>query len=82
VTRGHLCELLWDGPNDPRGELRWCLSKIRGVIDDHAHQRVIAHEDAVSLDLADCAVDAVEVVRAVQTGVTQLPPSARARWWH
>ena len=22
-------QLLWDGPNDPRGELRWCLSKIK-----------------------------------------------------
>ena len=23
VTRGQLCELLWEVPNDPRGELRW-----------------------------------------------------------
>ncbi len=29
VRRSQLCELLWDGPSDPRGELRWCLSKIR-----------------------------------------------------
>jgi hypothetical protein len=29
AVRSHLCELLWDVPNDPRGELRWCLSKIR-----------------------------------------------------
>jgi DNA-binding SARP family transcriptional activator/TolB-like protein len=33
VARSHLCELLWDVPNDPRGELRWCLSKLRGVVD-------------------------------------------------
>ena len=25
--------MLWDVPNDPRGELRWSLSKIRGLID-------------------------------------------------
>ncbi|TIV30490.1 MAG: transcriptional regulator, partial [Mesorhizobium sp.] len=24
VSRSRLCELLWDVPNDPRGELRWC----------------------------------------------------------
>src|SRR5438105_11244530 len=24
ATRSQLCELLWDVPNDPRGELRWC----------------------------------------------------------
>lgn len=29
VGRSRLCELLWDIPNDPRGELRWCLSKLR-----------------------------------------------------
>lgn len=72
VTRGHLCELLWDGPNDPRGELRWCLSKLRGVVDDAAQRRVITHDDLISLDLADCAVDAIEVARAMQAGVAQL----------
>src|SRR3546814_13551631 len=34
VTRSQLCELLWDVPNDPRGELRWCRSKTRSVIDE------------------------------------------------
>ena len=34
VHRAKLCELLWDIPNDPRGELRWCLSKIRGLLGD------------------------------------------------
>ena len=33
VARTQICELLWDVPNDPRGELRWCLSKIRGLLD-------------------------------------------------
>ena len=78
VTRGQLCELLWDGPNDPRGELRWSLSKIRGVIDDAARRRVIAQDDAISLELADCAVDAIEIARAMQAGVAQLP-AERAR---
>ncbi len=34
VARSRLCELLWDVPNDPRGELRWCLSKIRVLVDE------------------------------------------------
>ena len=34
VHRARLCELFWDVPNDPRGELRWCLSKIRGLLGD------------------------------------------------
>ena len=27
--REQLCELLWEVPDDPRGSLRWSLSKIR-----------------------------------------------------
>ena len=26
IARSQLCELLWDVPNDPRGELRWLES--------------------------------------------------------
>ena len=66
VTRSQLCELLWDGPNDPRGELRWCLSKARGVLDEPGRRRVDAQADSVGLDLADCFVDAIEVGRAAR----------------
>ncbi len=27
-----LCDLFWDGPDDPRAELRWSLSKIRPLL--------------------------------------------------
>ncbi|MBV9946922.1 MAG: AAA family ATPase [Myxococcales bacterium] len=30
--REHLCDLLWQGPDDPRGALRWSLTKLRGVL--------------------------------------------------
>ena len=33
VARSELCDLLWDAPSDPRGELRWSLSKIRRLVD-------------------------------------------------
>src|SRR4051812_41065853 len=45
VARSQLCELLWDVPNDPRGELRWCLSKIRGIVDEPGRRRVNARAD-------------------------------------
>ena len=69
VTRSHLCELLWDLPSDPRGELRWCLSKLRTVLGP----RVLAEADRVALDLSSCTVDALEVLQAVQPAVTGLP---------
>jgi DNA-binding SARP family transcriptional activator/TolB-like protein len=71
-TRTHLCELLWDGPSDPRGELRWCLSKIRGIVDEPARRRVLTQGDNVSLDLTDCAVDAQEIAHAMQAGIEKL----------
>src|SRR5215470_16105596 len=73
VSRSRLCDLLWDVPNDPRGELRWCLSKLRGLLDDGPRRRVVAAApDTVALDLADCVVDAVEVARALHAGVASL----------
>ena len=73
VTRSQLCELLWDGPSDPRGELRWCLSKARGVLDEPGRRRIDAQAETVGLDLADCFVDAIEVGRAAREGIATLP---------
>src|SRR5687767_5410736 len=61
LARSTLCEMLWDVPNDPRGELRWCLSKARTVLDSPDRRRVCTRGDLVYLDLADLAVDAVDV---------------------
>jgi len=70
VARSRLCDLLWDVPNDPRGELRWCLSKLRGLLDDERRQRVVAPDpERIALDLSDCDVDALEVDRATQRGL-------------
>jgi DNA-binding SARP family transcriptional activator len=66
VARSQLCELLGDVPNDPRGELRWSLSKIRSLIDAPDQRRVNTQADAIRLDLADCFVDAIEVAKAAQ----------------
>jgi DNA-binding SARP family transcriptional activator/TolB-like protein/Tfp pilus assembly protein PilF len=74
VARGPLCELLWDVPNDPRGELRWCLSKIRGVLDDRARRRVLTRGDTVQLDLSQCQVDVLDVLRAAEAGIETLSP--------
>ena len=34
--REQLCEMFWDVPDDPRGALRWSLSKIRPLVDEPA----------------------------------------------
>lgn len=74
VARSRLCDLLWDVPNDPRGELRWCLSKLRAVLDDEQRRRVVTAEHSqIGLDLSDCQVDALEVERGLKTPVDQIP---------
>jgi DNA-binding SARP family transcriptional activator/TolB-like protein len=72
VARERLCELLWEIPNDPRGELRWTLSKIRGILDTPGVQRVRAEGDGIALDLAGCDVDALEIVEAGEAGIEML----------
>ena len=74
VPRSQLCELLWDVPNDPRGELRWCLSKIRGILDEPGRRGSKRRGDTIGLDLGDCLVDAIEVARATQEGIETLAP--------
>src|SRR6185312_12014955 len=72
VTRSRLCELLWDVPDDPRGELRWSLSKLRGVLDEDDRPRIVARGETVALDLSDCRVDVADVVQLVQPGFASL----------
>jgi TolB-like protein len=68
VGRSRLCEMMGDLPSDPRGELRWYLSKLRSVLG----HRVIATGDMVSLDLETAEVDAIEIYRAVRKGLDTL----------
>jgi DNA-binding SARP family transcriptional activator len=70
MSRSRLCDLLWDVPNDPRGELRWCLSKLRSVLDADDRRRVVTSGDnLIALDLSDCLVDAIEIDRAMKGGL-------------
>ncbi|TIP97925.1 MAG: transcriptional regulator, partial [Mesorhizobium sp.] len=72
VGRSRLCELLWDVPNDPRGELRWCLSKLRGIFDEPDRHRIETSGDTVALDLKGVCVDAFDVASAAARGIETL----------
>jgi DNA-binding SARP family transcriptional activator/TolB-like protein len=80
VSRSHLCELLWDLPNDPRGELRWCLSKLRGVLDEPGQPRVVAEGEAMRLDATGLEVDACALDHALQAGIGSLGLEALRAW--
>ena len=72
LGRSRLCDLLWDVPNDPRSELRWCLSKLRNVLDEPGRQRVETAGDTVALHMDGCFVDAIEIVSATEQGIGTL----------
>jgi DNA-binding SARP family transcriptional activator/TolB-like protein len=67
VSREKLCELLWDVADDPRSELRWCLSKLRPLVDGPAKLRLIADRKQVQIEVDALDIDAVCVVQQSQS---------------
>jgi len=63
--RERLCEMFWDIPDDPKGALRWSLSKIRGVLGKAEKARLRADRDTVRLDTAGLDTD-IATVRTVR----------------
>lgn len=72
VARRQLCELLWDLPNDPRGELRWALSKARALLDAPGRPRLLAEGDALRLDREGLAIDVLTIDAALHAGLATL----------
>jgi DNA-binding SARP family transcriptional activator/Tfp pilus assembly protein PilF len=70
VSREKLCELLWDVADDPRGELRWCLSKLRPLVDGPAATRLIADRKQVQIEADALDVDALRVARETQAALS------------
>jgi len=67
--RERLCSLLWEIPDDPRGALRWSLSKLRPLVDEPDRPRIRADRDLVGFEAADAEIDIVAVRRALAGGV-------------
>ena len=58
--RDRLCELFWDLPDDPRGALRWSLSKLRRIVNDDV-ERIVADRERVAFVGTDVALDLVDL---------------------
>ena len=80
--RERLCEMFWDVPDDPRGALRWSVSKLRQILGDALESghdtvaidakavRVDFHRvrDALSADLRQATVPELEDLAALFRG--------------
>jgi DNA-binding response OmpR family regulator/pimeloyl-ACP methyl ester carboxylesterase/DNA-binding SARP family transcriptional activator len=83
--RERLCTMFWEVPDDPRGALRWSLSKLRALVDEpDAPARLLADRDSVTFltegvqcdlrvlrDVASRPLDGVEtaVLHTVADGI-------------
>lgn len=74
--RERLCELFWDSPDDPRGALRWSLSKIRAVVNDVDHERVTADRERAALILQASETDLGAIRAALAPGAPVPGPEA------
>ena len=74
VTREKLCELFWDVADDPKSELRWCLSKLRPLVDGPAATRLIADRERVRIDTGSLDIDAVALARDAPATLTSGSP--------
>ena len=75
VRREHLTTLFWEVPDDPRGALRWSLSKLRPLVDEGEHCRLKADREQVHLDCASMGVDWPELRDLAATDVRKQPTS-------
>jgi DNA-binding SARP family transcriptional activator/tetratricopeptide (TPR) repeat protein len=71
--RERLCALFWEGPDDPRGALRWALTKIRPVVDEAKTVRLVADRERVAFEAAGARVDWSAVRQTLSRGG---PPAA------
>ena len=79
VTREKLCELFWDVADDPKSELRWCLSKLRPLVNGSLVNgpvaiRLIADRERVGIDTSALDVDAISLARNARTTLTAGSP--------
>ena len=77
--RAQLADLLWDVADDPRGGLRWCLSKLRPLLEADGRTRVIADRSSIRVDCSGLDVDAQQwlAVDSATADVEQLKALCR-----
>ena len=75
-SRDRLCSMFWAVPDDPRAALRWSLSHLRPIVDEHDRRRIIAHRENVGLDLGGVEVDILHLRNLVLNGTDSISTDA------
>ncbi|HEY5756856.1 MAG TPA: AAA family ATPase [Steroidobacter sp.] len=76
-SRERLCELFWsEGTDDPRGALRWSLTKLRPSLNESGALRLIGDRNHVAFEACGADLDIVTVRRLMGSDVTAAPLDA------
>jgi steroid delta-isomerase-like uncharacterized protein len=75
-SRDRLCAMFWPVPDDPRAALRWSLSRLRPLVDEHDCRRIVADRQNVGLDLSRTTVDILSLRSAYRNGLDSISTDA------
>ncbi|HSD29101.1 MAG TPA: AAA family ATPase, partial [Vicinamibacteria bacterium] len=67
--RDRLCSLLWDVADDPRGALRWSLSRLRALVDEPGRPRIRAPRDSVAFEAQGARIDVLALKSRCAAGL-------------
>jgi DNA-binding SARP family transcriptional activator/pimeloyl-ACP methyl ester carboxylesterase len=67
-SRERLSALLWPVPDDPRGALRWSLTRLRPLVDEPGSRRIIANRENVRFGADDLDVDILSLRKLARNG--------------
>jgi DNA-binding SARP family transcriptional activator len=70
--RERLCEIFWQVPDDPRGSLRWSLSKLRSLVNEAGVTAINADRKTVAFDPAGAEIDIFRLREALTNGVASV----------
>ena len=76
--REQLCEVFWEVPDDPRGSLRWSLSKVRPLVDEPGLPRLLADRQSVELRAERLEVDFFTAQQVAEASAAASGDLARA----
>src|SRR5262245_30424748 len=75
-SRDRLCTMFWNVPDDPRAALRWSLTRLRPLIDERDHRRIIADREQFRLDLTRADVHILSLRNATRWGLNSIATDA------
>ena len=75
-SRDRLCAMFWPVPDDPRAALRWSLSRLRPLVDEHDCRRIIADRETVGFHLDHVTVDILSLRNAARNGADSISTDA------